>query len=491
VALAHQTTTANESATLSAGTHTGHVLVSHTGCTLSGAGPGRTIIALDGTYSEGVRPGAVVADFTLKNCTIDVGGLAGVTAPLEIGGGISMFIAENVEVRGYAKGSIAVYNRGVFRGTALQLVGSGGGINHFTAATETTIRGCTIVGGQYGFQNSAASGIDLDGVSGRFDYWAAPTYEAVTATAYAPLYADVASHVSADRTIYDVLRYLSPVTTFDAETTLRSSSVQVYDRVEVASGVWTQVLGIGPGNAAILDEWRRAGSWRPTGNPSGTATVYRVTLGRYVTGTSTRLSFQSGGAPTSPRWRSVTGATMDTPTTGGGSRLDIVRVGGSNRDIDTGGIHLTESSTSASVKNSTIVGGWSDTITLRGAGTVAERCSTDLGQDMGFTVDGADGRVTVRNCTARRTGRTGFHLTGGPSDLYSCGAYDNGTHNDGSGDYGATTTSDCAGSTMQLRGSGNLDGLIAGTITEVTPGGFGAVNANKWGRRRDKWGYWR
>lgn len=439
---------------------------------MNGAGMGVTTIKPDGAFAECVRPGGSVPIFTLRNLTIDMQALAALTVGLEIvDAGIALLIAENVEILDSKKGAIEIYNRGKFRGTNLRLVGAGGHISHFTGSTECTINGCEMEGGQYGFVNVAAGGIDLTGIDGRFDYWASPTYEAVTATAYAPTYADVASHVAADRSLYDVLRYLSPVTTFDASATLPATLVRQWDRVEMADGRWTQVIDF-DSLGAVLDNWRAAGSWRPIARPSGTATVYRVTMGRLIGVTGNRLFMQSGGeppAPLSPRWRSVTGETMALPTVGGDSRFDIIRAGGANRDTDTGGIHITETAIGARVTDCEIVGGWSDTITLRGRSTLAQRCTTSLGQDMGFTVDGTDDRIQVFDCTALYTGRSGFACLGGPVDLNNCHADGNGTINDGSGDYGFTTTQACVGSTMIVTGWRNLDGLMAGAITTPTP----------------------
>lgn len=486
MALAASTSADNSTITLSSGSHTGHILVSHTGCTVEGAGIDRTTVVLDATYAEAVRPGASVAAFTLKNLTLDCNALSGVDVGLEIvTGGIAALTANNVRIKGHTKGAIAVYNRGSFTGSGLEIIGDGGAINHFTGSTSCVIRGCGIVGGQYGFQNSAAAGIDIQGLRGVFHYWAAPTYESVTPSTYAPTYVDVASHVSDDRTSGDIIRYLSPVKTFDAEGSCSASLVQLYDRIEVASGVWTQVLGFGPGNTAILDVWRKASSWAPAANPSGTATVYRVTLARLVTWTSTRLKLQTGGlSPPAPRWRTVLGDDASTPSTGGSSRLDIIRTSGANSDTDSGGIHATEHAVGAVFKDCSIIGGRSDCITLRGTGTVAERCMTDLGYDMGFTVDGTNDRVTLRNCEARRTGRSGFAVLGGPSDLYSCAAYDNGTISDGTGDYGCTVSEAAALGTFQLRGSGNRDGLINGA--SVTAGGFETTGGGAGARRRLK-----
>lgn len=472
--VAFQTTEANQIVTVPAGTHVGHILVAHTGCTIRGAGIGVSTVRLDGTYAEGVRPGASVATCTIEDLTIDADQNATVAAVLEIGGGIARMTATRVEVLDHAVDCIAVYNRDRVTLNDCRIVGSGAGALHYTGATSTVVRGATVIGGRYGFLNVAADGIDLADMSTRHDYWAVPTYESVTVTAYDARGATVTSHDSDNRSSGDIMRHLVPVTTFDPEDGLRDRRVRLRDRVETADGRWTQVIDFAPDGTAVLDDWRSAGLWRPIDTPDAVATVYRVVLGRIVTAQAQRLDFQTGGTtPASPRWRHVDGSTAPTPDLRPGSRLDIIRHGAVDlRDTDTGAFHVTENARGARLTRCKAVGGASDTISLRGIGTVAEACSTDLGSDMGFTVDGANGRVTVRGCQAKRTGRTGFHLTGGPSDLYSCWAAGNGTINDGSGDYGVTTTSDCGGSTLQVRGLNNLDGLIAGHITEATPGGF-------------------
>lgn len=493
MALAASTSTDDETIALAAGSHTGHILVSHTGCTVEGAGIDRTTIVLDGTYAEGTRPGAAVATFTLKNLTIDCAGLSAVTAPLDIGGGIAAMTANSVRILDHYRGTTAVGNRGAFAGYGLEIVGNGGAVNHMAGATSTLIRGMRVVGGKFAFVSTAAAGIDLSGINGRSDWWASPTYEVVTATAYGSTYVDVSSHVEADRSLYDILRYLSPVTTFDAQTSLSSSLVQKRDRVEVADGRWTQVLGFGPGNQVILDEWRAAGKWKPVATPTGTATVYRVTIGTSYGYSGNRIFIQTGGGdPTGARWRGIDddSTTASTPTTGGGSRLDIIRNGGSNRDTDSGFLHVTETATDAIVSNCSAYGWASDVFTMRGLRSSISDCYAEMGNDMDFTFDGTNGPVTATRCHAVRAGRTGFNLTGGPSNLYSCRADYNGFINDGGSDYGVTTTSDCAGSILQIRGTGNLTGLIGGTVTEVSPGGFGS-NAEKWRTRRwEEWPPW-
>jgi hypothetical protein len=316
--------------------------------------------------------------------------------------------------------------------------------------------------------NVAGGGIDIEDVTSIHDYWATPTYEAVTATAYDDLGVDVTSHVEADRSLYDVIRHLAPVLTFQVANGLRTTRARAWDRVEMTDGTWSQVLSIDSQGAAVFDEWREPGSWRPTTEPSGIATLYRVTMCRYLTGTATRLEMQSNDEPPAPRWRYVTGGTAPTPSVATGTRLDVVRAGGSNRDTDTGACHITETAINARVKGWIARGGWSDQITLRGVGSTAEECSTDLGQDMGFTVDGTDGPCTLTRCHAARTGRSGFHVTGGPSNLYACSAVGNGLHNDGSGDYGCAIQEDAPGCHVEMVGRDNLDGLVAGLLSAPT-----------------------
>lgn len=473
MALAFTTSSNDQAGTLAAGTHTGHVLVNHARCTLTGAGIDATTIVLDGTYNTAVRAVANRETFTLRDLTIDCAQLSSIVGVLEANAVIPIFRVQNVKIVDHYRGTYAVANDARFEIAELTVVGSGGGIYHNTNATVTQVRGMTVIGGRYGFVNVGGNGIDLADMDVRLDYWAAPTYESVTVTSYDALGANVASHVQADRGSGDIMRHLRPVLTFDTSTPLRSSLVRLYDRIEMANGTWTQVVDFATDGSAVLDDWRSSGLWRPTSTPSGTATVYRPILGRLVYQDATRLYFQSGSTPTSPRWRYVDGSTAPTPDLRTGSRLDVIRHGDvDNRDTDTGAFHVTETAVNARLLRCTATGGASDTITLRGVGTVAESCSTYLGYDMGFTVDGTDGRMTLRTCQARRTGRAGFHLTGGPSDLYSCGATANGTINDGSGDYGVTTTAACVGSTLQVRGTSNLDGLLGGTVTTVSSGGF-------------------
>lgn len=457
------------------GVSTGHVLLTASNQTFAGAtsDPADTVIRLDGTYNSALRATENRGGYTLRNLTIDCAALAGVAA-LEINQHTPVVTVENVVLLDAARGTLAVDQRGTFTATNLALLGCmGAGILQRPDAVSTTIRGMFVVGGQYAFHHTTAgAGIDLERLHARLDYFASPTAEAVEATGYAPTYADVAAHAEADRTLGDIVRHLAPVVTYDAEHTLRSPLVQLRDRVEVAGVAWTQVLGGGAGGW-VLDDWRAWGSWRPVSQPSGTARVLRASLGYVIGWSASRLLLQLGVTqPPAPRWRRWNGAAAPVPVLTPGARLDLIRHGGPHRDTDSGAIHVNEHAVNARVVGCTVFGGASDMITMRGVGSVVEDCSVAMGYDMGFTIDGTDGRVTVRRCRAEYAGRTGFHLSGGPSDVYSCWAEHNGTINDGSGDFGLTTTAACAGSTVQVRGSGNLDGRLGGLILTESAGGF-------------------
>lgn len=473
MALAFTTTSDDQAGSLGAGTYVGHVLVGHARCSLSGAGIDVTVIKLDGTYNTAVRAVANRQSFALRNLTLDVDNLAAVTATIEANAVIPEFTLENVKILDHRRGTYAVFNNAALTASGLVIVGQGAGIYHAASATSTVVRGAVVRGGQYGFVNVGAAGIDLADMHVRLDYWAVPTYEAVVATAYDSSGADVASHVAADRASGDIMRHLRPVTTFLPEAGLRSSLVRLWDRAETADGRWSQVLDFARDGTAILDDWRAAGRWRPVAAPVDQATVYRVVLGRLVYAPPTRLDFRSGSSPPSPRWRHVDGTVAPTPQTFPGTRLDIIRHGNvANRDTDTGAFHITETATGALMTRCQAFGSGSDSISMRGAGSTATGCTASMGYDEGYTVDGTVGRMTLINCQSLGTGRTGFHLAGGPSDLFDCWAAGSGMINDGSGDFGATTTAACAGSTMQVRGINNLDGLFGGIIASESPGGF-------------------
>jgi hypothetical protein len=136
-----------------------------------------------------------------------------------------------------------------------------------------------------------------------------------------------------------------------------------------------------------IDVWRAAQSWAPAATPSGTATLYRVTLGRTMGWTTTRISLRiNATVPPTPHWRSCWGDTEPTPDIETVARVEVFRRGGSDRDVDVGPIHLTQSTIGAYLRGIVIEGGWSDGITLRGSGHRLEYALSRLGQDMNVTL---------------------------------------------------------------------------------------------------------
>lgn len=468
-----------------AGTHRGHIRLTEDGCHFRGRGIGLSTIKLDGTFGSAVQTvaGIPLAECSLYDMTIDVDDRREVGAALEANDNLKHLQLFNVAVRNHRRGTSAVYNRARITAAGLLIAGDGGSIFHSTngaepGATSTIIRGAEVIGGQWAFQNTAARGIVLERLRSRHDFWASPRYEAVTATAFAPFYVDVESHVFDHRSIGDILRVLTPVATYDTEDDLTNAATGPDDRIEDAEGNWSQVIGIEPDGRRIVDQWRTAGHWYDRPTPSGLVTVYRVVMGRYygaIGDGRRRLVLQTGaGAPVGARWRYVNAATAPTPELRPGVRLDIVRIGGPERDADTGAIHITEHAIDARVDLADCSGTASDTITGRGRGTILSGCRAGRGYDMAITLGDPNGRVVARGCVAYSSGRSGIALVSGPSDLYGCEAWNNGTINDGSGDFGVTAqpgSPESLYSTVRVRGGGNLDGLLAPGLV-LTEGGF-------------------
>lgn len=453
------------------GRHRGHIQLTKDRCHFKGRGMASSIITLDGTFSSAVQTANIpLEECTLSDLTIDVDDQP-VNAPLEAQHHLRHLRLFNVAIRNHRRGSAAVFNRARVTAAGLLIAGDGGGIYHSTngtepGATSTIIRGAEVIGGQWGFQNTAERGIVLERFRSRHDYWASPRFEAVTVAAFGALYADVESHVFDHRTIGDVLRVLTPVATYDTEDGLTDPATQPDDRIEDAEGNWSQVIGIESDGRRIVDQWRRAGHWYDTSTPSGLVTVYRVVMARYMGAVGDgrrRLVLQTGGgAPVGARWRYVSGATAPTPVLRPGVRLDLIRMGGPQMDADTGAIHITDHAIDARVDLADCTGTAADTITGRGRGTVLSGCRAGRGYDMAITLGDPRDRVVARGCVAYQSGRSGFALVSGPSDLYDCVAWGNGTINDGSGDFGVTYGPEASGSTVRVRDlGGNLDGMAA------------------------------
>ena len=476
MALLYSQTEAGQSFAIPAGTQTGHVLVTQSGCTFTGAGIGRTVLRCDGTYGSAFQAGAVVSSLTIADLTIDADDLAGVLGPLNVSaGGIQSLTLRNVEILNTPKPGIAVVNGGVLSATGVRICGIGGGIQSTTASTSTVLRSVTVKGGGYGFVNATGTagtvpGIDIDGMDIDHGYIAAPTYERCTPTAVTSGYVDASNDAGA-RSTFDVVRLLTPVLTFDAQRSLRSQLVRLWDRIETATA-WTEVTGFAPGGLAILDDWREIGSWRVVDAPAATATVYRVTLGRLFGYTAGRLEVSST-EPTyaAATWRDASTGAAVVPTLTAGSLVDIIRHGlgdGQARDVDTGGIHVTGSALSPVVRNVTARRGFSDQITMRGVAGILEDCIVEYGQDMGITVTETQGGQIVNRCAANRNGMHGYFIGGGGHRLSSCTGSGNGRHGYG---WGVGVDTDAGGAFIQFRGTGNAMGNVS-AYGRLAAGGF-------------------
>lgn len=446
-----------------AGVHVGTVRLTRHDCVFQGEGVNATRIVADGQFPQ-LFSGAV-SRVTLRDMTLDGDMRTNLTAlVLSHPSGPVELILENVNLVNYHRNTIAVSSGGLTVIRDCQAIGNGGGLKISASSTGCLVRGFHIRGGVFGVVNvdgpaGTIPGIDIDQLTVLLDYWAAVSWEPVTPVAYTDKTVEVASHVVAKRSLYDVLRVLTPI----AEVTVGDPITEArrWDRLETADGRWTQVLAVKP-KGAELDRWRAPGSWTPVPEPEGeSATVYHVTLGRLMSWTDTALSLTTGpngaGVPALAHWRTVEGRPAGTPAALAGSRLDILRKGPSVRDLDTGGIHITKSAAAPKLRRCHVRGGWSDMITTRAPGTEVRNCSVDLGQDMGFTVDGVSGPQLLVGCEARRAGFHGFWVGNGPSQLVACSAYDNGLHADGVAGLGVKLESPAL---VNVHGSGNVLGLV-------------------------------
>lgn len=394
--------------------------------------------------------GQPISSYALCNLTIDADDLATLTTLLPASAlvGPTDLLLEDVLIKGHNAATLALGLNGVhWTMRRVEIRGDGSAIT--VSNGNGHLRDVEVFGGRGGLiaaGNATQTRFDARGFRGINAYWQGPSGEDVTATAYGDLYVDVESHEEDDRDLYDVLRVRTIV---DEADEVRDGAIvpvvcQVYDRVEDATGVWGQVDALTDDGFGIVVDWHRPNSWIPAAPPSDEVVVYRLTLGRLSDWTTkaNRLSLRNGaGTPPSPHWRSPTGGYAATPSVGGGSRLDICRKKIGVRDVDVGGIHLTDPCVDCLLEDVELVGWWSDQLSMRGLRNRARRVKVRLGQDIGITNTGQE--VLLDDCDADANGFLGFlvqHAAGSPYSasvtMRNCRASDNGTHDNGSEDGG-------------------------------------------------------
>ncbi len=429
----------SETITIPVGTTVGTVRVTKNNVTFRGSDRDTCIIQGDATFAFVFQPSGSTPStgITIENCTIDCNNNASITGVLTISNPDCVEVTlKNVKIVGVNKSGTAILNASKLYCYDVLIVGDGGGIQALTSATITEIVRTECRGCKFGYVNSDAgtNRTRLTDFKSYHHYWASPVFESATVSSISTNKVTVASHTSAARSLYDCLRLMTTVGTFTGAGPI-SPIGQKWDRLEAASGVWAQIID----DIGTIDMWHAASSWRPAVTPSGTITVWRPTLGKLYNWNATELFlYDGGGAVDDPHWRTVEGMRITLPSA---TRLDIIRnglTGGQTKDVDTGGIHITDTARNTTLTRCYVEGGFADMITVRGTNTVATDCSVKLGQDMGFTVDGVVARQNLTRCTADGAGEHGFILINGPSDLTDCTAINNGLH--GNGAYDATAS---------------------------------------------------
>ncbi len=464
--IAFTTTAPNQTIEVPAGIHPGHIHVAHSGCRFVRVGPGRAVIRAVGDVSSLIRTTGDVYGTSVKGIDFDAAGLAAVGVPLEVGPGLVDLDAEDVAVLGTHRGATAIDNRGWFTGRRLLINGDGGGIRHAAEARATIVSKVRIHGGRYGFVNvtggpvGSQRNINVTSLLAELYYWAIPSCEEAVPLAVGANWIDVASHVATDRSLYDVLRVLTPLGTVDLDRTIPTfRGARRWDRVETASRQWSQILAVAADGTLTFDHWHAPGSWRTVARPAGRVTIYRPSLGCFfgaASGLPNRLNIWTAGAE-GGHWRGVAGgSTM--PVIRPGSRLDIIRWIEGNRDMDTGGILCGETALAPVFTDCTIVGAGSDGITVRGVDAVLASCRALLGQDMGYTL----GAVRAVGCMAAQSGRHGYSLHG-QSDLAGCRSLANGLHADGAAGIGVFVDTDAIDSFLDVTCADNFIGGFAGS----------------------------
>lgn len=413
------------------GETTGTLLVMHHGCTYRGIDRDTCVIKITDDGNHGgvlLFPAAPpVTSLTFEDCTIDADGISTFITMLAASYyALTRLVLRRVRLRGNHKNTIAfavtaadgqpavtwVLDDVIIEGDGRAIVvsGSTGEIG------DVEIFGCS--GGLIVNASGSECTIVQTGTFNRWaPYWQGPTGETVVPTAFDATGADVVSNVTADRSLYDVLRVLETVGAGTITAGVPSIAVQRFDRAETAAGVWGEFNASGQ-----VTRWHRQNSWIPAITPAdGTAiTVLRPILGRAFsppgepTWTLTRLSLVTGDGsiPEGAAWRRVDG-TEDVPTLGAVARFEIMRIGTNlafdKRDVSVGAIQLNTPCVDCRfTEGGELHGDWSDQFTDRGLRTYIRGFRVSFGQDMGFTLTGT--RTRVIECTSEKSGVCGFLL---------------------------------------------------------------------------------
>jgi hypothetical protein len=460
----------NEVITVPVGTTVGTVRVTKNNVTFRGSDRDTCIIQGDATFAvvfqaSGSTPST---NITVENCTIDCNNNAGITAAFGTDlPDLELLTLNNVKIVGVKKAGLAILNEATLVCNNVEIYGDGGGIQCTQDAVATTITNTSVYGGKFGFVVSSGYGptvedIVLQNFKVYPHYWASPTYESCTVTSVDAAGVNVVSNTLAHRSITDVIRLLKVESHF----TVGSTSIpgNEWDRVEVADGRWAQI------RSGQIDYWKAANSWRPAATPTGEyATVYKVILGKLWTASLTRVStYLSDTVTPNPHWRDPTGKVVPLTVAQQATRCDILRADLQNlgvRDVDTGGIHCTDTCLNPSVINCYVEGGFSDCITIRSESTITN-CESRYGQDFGFTLDATDGPVNVVSCRAYFCGVNGFGFYNGNGTISNSYAEGNGFHMETAG-YGFRFD-DGLVVTGSINGKDNFKALYYGQL--IQPG---------------------
>jgi hypothetical protein len=396
-----QSTANNQTITLPSGVTNATLLIRHHGVTVQGAGVGLTVLRADGTSSGAIMfpypvttpDGLPISDFHLRDLTIDASAASLVTVlgSSHLSGPL-LYEMDNVEVVGTSPSELA-FGMGDVVVDFQNVAHRGGGKAFSFNGTSGTVDEVEIRGGLSGFivaQTTNPTTVEVSNADVRLDYWAGPATDSLVPTAFAATYVD-SLNTGTGRALYDVIRVLTP-----------TSTPGLFDRVEASDGRWAQVEGVGV--VPELGPWHLPNSWIETDAPASSVVTqaYNVVLGRVMGITSTRLTVTN--------WRTPRGEAAPTPSVVSGIRVDIRRhaLYGGVRDVDVGGVHFTAPTINSVIRDSYFRGGFSDQVTLRGTDNSAIRVVVELGQDMGYTLDGTG--ALMEDCTARLNGVDGVYV---------------------------------------------------------------------------------